>query len=171
MNFSPNIGVNENSYFIKGIPWENTTGFPTPWAHKSAIIDQVMTLKLQHFTRHFFLNFHYGGASPKLPLGGAPKIVFPPSPLDDYSGGEYPVRCWDTNIAEITSLSQEDHAPQPTPDILPCCRYFFYGYCCTELCCYSCSKCVLSCCIGSYCFVLSQMFPFYVFKSSISNSY
>ena len=34
--------------FIKGIPWENTTGYPKPWAHKSPISDQVMTLKLQH---------------------------------------------------------------------------------------------------------------------------
>ena len=39
--------------FIKGIPWENTTGFPKPWAHKSPIIDQFMSMKLQHFTRHF----------------------------------------------------------------------------------------------------------------------
>ena len=37
--------------FIKGISWKNTTGFPKPWARKSPIIDKVMTLKLQHFTR------------------------------------------------------------------------------------------------------------------------
>ena len=39
------------------------------WACKSPIIYQVMTLKLQHFTRNSFLNFFYGGTSPEPLLG------------------------------------------------------------------------------------------------------
>ena len=30
-----------------------------PWARKPPIINQVMTLNLQHFTKNFFLTFHY----------------------------------------------------------------------------------------------------------------
>ena len=74
--------------FIKGIQWENIMGFPKPRARKSPIIDQVMTMKLQHFTTIFFLNFCY---APELsPRGGE---------------GESPThtlaRCWDPNMAEI----------------------------------------------------------------------
>ena len=39
--------------FIKGVPWESTTGFPKPWAYKSPIIYQVMTLKLHYCTKFF----------------------------------------------------------------------------------------------------------------------
>ena len=49
-----------------------------PWAHKSPIMDQVVTLKLQHFTRNFFLNVCYGGASPKPSLGGGSQICHHP---------------------------------------------------------------------------------------------
>ena len=69
--------------FIKGMPWENTMAFPKPLARKSPIIDQVMTLKLQHFTRHFSLNFLYGGAAREPPLGGGSQnsVHIPPRPL------------------------------------------------------------------------------------------
>ena len=64
-------------------------------------------MKLQHFSNNFFLNFLYGDAAHE-PLPGS----------DDYSGGEYPphslIKCWDPNTAEITSMNQEDQAPQPT---------------------------------------------------------
>ena len=52
--------------FIKGIPWVSQI----PWACKTPIINQVMTLKLQHFTRHFFLNFRYGRTAPEPLVGG-----------------------------------------------------------------------------------------------------
>ena len=39
------------------------------WACKSPIIEQLMTLKLQHLTRNSFLNVFYGGAALEPLLG------------------------------------------------------------------------------------------------------
>ena len=80
--------------FINGIPWENTMGFSKPWVYKSPIIDQFMTMKLQHFTRHFFPKFSLQGNYPRTPFWGG---ISPTPP---------PVRCWDPNTVEtITSLN------------------------------------------------------------------
>ena len=64
--------------YIKGIPWENSMAFPKPWAHKSPIIDQFMTMKLQHFTRKFFLNCPYGASSPEPSPGEGSQNTPPP---------------------------------------------------------------------------------------------
>ena len=89
-------------------------GFPKPWDHKSPIIDQVMTMKLQHFKRHFSQKFSTEVITPN-PLRGGSHYSHPPwdplDPPDNYSGGRGgipptpSVRCWDPNMDEKTSLN------------------------------------------------------------------